>query len=282
MNLLKLYLNYLEELSRWKKEVPNLSNQSVQKLKDTKIAKSAEEFRKGVNTGTKNIINKSNAIFSKGIPIGQFGKHHNRPSVLHKGKTIVNSPYSLKGGIDAKNMEIKTKKDWLKNKPYFDRHEADEARYANKIRRKTGSMKSATIITKGGMPVGQHHSLGVLKKEKELTDFANKMYGDAKELRNIRKLTGEYDIVKKMSYKDINKLDKKKIKGLISSLRSDILRNTPNKKIAIMLLKKIKTARKLGLAIAKYGKPAAVVGAAAGVGLGAITGYKKLTKKDKK
>ena len=102
MNILETYLNYLEELSRWKKEVPNLSNQSIQKLKDTKVAKTSDEFRKGVNTGTKNITKKSNAIFNKGIPIGQSGKHHNRPSILHKGKTIVNSPYSLKGGSDAK------------------------------------------------------------------------------------------------------------------------------------------------------------------------------------
>lgn len=281
MNILETYLNYLEELSRWKKEVPNLSNQSIQKLKDTKVAKTSDEFRKGVNTGTKNITKKSNAIFNKGIPIGQSGKHHNRPSILHKGKTIVNSPYSLKGGSDAKSMGIETKKDWLKNKPYIDRHEADEARYANKIRKKTGSMKASTIVTKNGMPVGHHNSLGVLKKEKELTDFANKMYGDAKELRNVRKLTGEYNIVDKMTYKDINKMDVKKAKGLISKLRSDILRNTPNKKIAIKLLKKIKTARKIGLSMTKYGKPAAVIGAV-GVGVGAMAGYKKMSKKDKK
>ena len=162
------------------------------------------------------------------------------------------------------------------NKPYFDRHEVDEARYTNKIRKKYGSTASKIVINKQGKLVGQHKSLGVLKREKDLTDFANKMYGDANELKNIRKQTGEYDLAKKFSYKQINKMDKKAAKANIINLRKSLINSAGgNRKKILAKLKRLKASKKAAIAISKYGKKPGVIAAAAGIGAAAYKKYKK-------
>lgn len=283
MIILEEYLNYLNEVSKWKKEVNKLSDKNIEKIKQAKVAKSVEEFRKGVDKGTKNIIKKSGATFKRRIPISINAKFHSRPGILTKKQTV-NSPISWSGGSDAKYIGVKNRAQWKAERPYIERHEADEARYSNKSRKKYGTKlgsKEIYKVTPSGdrIKVGHHQSIGVLKKEKELTDFANKVYGDAPKLRAFRKSSGEDELAKKLSYKQINKMDKESAKKAISGLRKKMLdAYKGDRKAAAAGLKQLLKTRKF---IGKYGKPglaAAGIATAAGIG---TAGYRSFANKKK-
>lgn len=308
--------NYLSELTRWKEkmrelddvEIANIkkklrtsknpeeikklkfklqrltSPESIQKLKQSGVAKSAEEFRSGVGKGTEKMREKYGAIKKRSF----FRPPSTGPSWTDKGKYNIYDPISWKGGNVGRTMGVKSRDEWKKLKPYIDRHEAEEARHLAILRKKYKSLPTtSTVVTDIlGRPVGHHKSLGVLKREKELTDYASKLYGDAGAIRRYRSQSGEYDIVKGKSYKDIGKLDKQAAKTQITRLRKALLdKFGGDRRKALAWLKSHKKLKKFGFhhgkQLVKGLKIGGAATVAAGLGYGGYKYYKNRKEAEK-
>lgn len=220
--LLENYLEYLNELNKWEKKVQSgeMSKQDLARIRKAKIARDADSFRKGIDKGSDNIIKRAQSTLKYSKKANKEGPKtidSRLKSLFNKPGSTIHMPSDKYGGIFGSQDKINKPEKWDRLAPYVKRHEADEARYSTKQMKKhkvggaisfTRDVKNAeTGKTIYSREVGLHASPGVLKKEKELTDFTSRMYGDAKKLRQYRNKTGEYEFVKNMTNKYINKFD---------------------------------------------------------------------------
>lgn len=220
--LLENYLEYLNELNKWEKKVQSgeMSKQDLARIRKAKIARDADSFRKGIDKGSDNIIKRAHSTLKYSKKANKEGPKtidSRLKSLFNKPGSTIHMPSDKYGGTFGAQDKINKPEKWDRLAPYVKRHEADEARYSAKQMKKhkvggaisfTRDVKNAeTGKTIYSREVGLHASPGVLKKEKELTDFTSRMYGDAKKLRQYRNKTGEYEFVKNMTNKYINKFD---------------------------------------------------------------------------
>lgn len=293
--ILENYLDFLNEVTRWKKgvvgaeeELENKVNQLKERLRKAKtpqektilsarlkkwtniinqkgklsdadldyikrrgIAKSGEQYRSGLQRGAENMFAKTNTIRKKLTPVQSHGISID--PMVKKGH-IYHDPYTWKGGQTGKAFGVKSREEWKKLKPYVDYHEAQEASYSKKLAKKYGVKSGAVTFKKHPFDLtsyGQHRSGGVIKKEKEVVDYANRLYGDAAGLKKYRLGTGEYDTVKNLSYKQISKFDKKHAAEQLQKLYDQFLKQAGgDRKKALELLRNHNQARRL---VQKYG-----------------------------
>lgn len=219
MNILEQYLQFLNEKgSKWKKMVSQGLVKDVEKLKP--FAKSHEDYLKGVNKGTDEIIRKSKAEvindddFKTGNKAFDWYLNRSKSPMTIKAPgmdPMISIPKSSTGYNRAtKRMGVKTTQaDYDKDLPYIKRHEADEARAGVKSAKKYGEGSvGTTVIQKKNKLVGAHLSPEVLKKEMKLTNFSNAIYNDAQKLREVRGKTGEYEAIKALTNKWIRVRDR--------------------------------------------------------------------------
>jgi hypothetical protein len=196
MSILK---QYLEEARRHEEiRKGNISKKNIEKMKKSGALKSKEDYYKGIDRGSDNIIKK------------------------HHGKVNYDSEFATKNGaqyrIATNSIELpstdkytrynlismKTKKQVKKDEPISKRHEAYEMASAHKGRLGIKITKFKKI------GVGKHRSIDVLRNEKRDSDFASKVYNNyqEKDRRKFRKSSGEYDLVDKTSTRKRRKLNK--------------------------------------------------------------------------
>lgn len=249
----KLVKNYLQELTRYKKEILSddkpLSDQGIQKLKQAGIIKSKEEYEKGVRQRSKELFRTTDTPVKRTI----FSKRSLGPNLdtspvfAKKNQYVYKKPYTWKGGKIGKALGIKTRKQWKELQPYVDSHEAHEAEFTKGLLKKHKSLPSTqTQFTDPfGNVKGRHKSFKVIKKERDLVNYANRVYGAAEPLKNFRTATGEYNVAKNTTLKQLSKLDKKLAKSSPAMARQLILQKFGgNKKAALVYLKVIKKLRK--------------------------------------
>lgn len=216
MTILESYLDYLSEETRWKKEVSKgLSDKSIEKIKDSKIAKTEKNYVKGLKKGTKQIMKKNNASVILTKAAGIHGPL-TVPQPTELGSTVVqhlgNSKlYRLMLRLKKLNL---SPREWAKVRPLIDRHEADEVVAAAKQfqdkHTKAGISPSNISFTHKGKLVGSHMSPDVLTKEKKIMDFQRKVYPSSglDKLNKFRNSTGEYGVASK-SKKELAKIKQK-------------------------------------------------------------------------
>ena len=200
-----IVLSNLLELNKGEKMVASgsVTGGNINKLKKSGVMRSEKTYMKGIDkgsafklkgTGTK--IRKSRLADLTGpIAIPQDVGPLDKGIMVPKGGAL---PFRTVLGI--KSRQFVTKKDLKKEGPLFRRHEVDEMSTKRKVPR-------AIQFKKDGKLVGQHLSPGVIKKEKDLTDFTTKAYGVGKKLSGFRKKTGEYNMIDKMSGRKIRKIE---------------------------------------------------------------------------
>ena len=206
------------------------------------IVKSYRDWITGVNQGTENILKRYSAkhqqmpstSFSKsismsgdiaqsGVKTGEkmknlFGAH----SFIdpHTGKSVLHNVDKSKIGKGDRGIAS-----------IMNRHEADEIRYAKQMMKKHGIITPTSVA--GAQAGGAHMTDKVLKNERELERTATRLYGSkattskggmasvanifdknayekGKKIRSIskyRQKTGEYDIVDKMTAKEIKQTE---------------------------------------------------------------------------
>jgi len=221
MNIfLENYLEYIYELNKWEKKVQSgeISKKDLDRIRKAKLARDADSFRRGIDKGSDNIIKKAQSTIKyskKANKEGPLTTDKKLKNIFNKPGSTIHMPTDKYGGVFGSQNKINKPEKWNRIKPYIKRHEADEARYSSKIRKKYNQSGAVNFTndyvinnTTYEETIGTHASPGVLKKEKELTDFTSKMYGDAKKLRQYRNKSGEYEFVKNMTNKYINKFDK--------------------------------------------------------------------------
>jgi hypothetical protein len=176
---------YIEEARRQTKEIRSgkLSNTGIHQLKKKGMIKSEEEYTKGYEKGTDNILKKHKAKSKTGgwLTNNVFGPHFNNRTKKVR-MPDVNSRFS----------KVYGEKDYEKDKPILKRHEAYEASDKTK---KNGQI----ILTKSGRLSGTHNSPKVLEKEKKDVDYTSRVYNQGDRLKNIRSNSGEYDWLGKLS-----------------------------------------------------------------------------------
>lgn len=203
-NLFTLLETYIEELSSWKRQ--NLSDESISRLKKAGVIKSKDEFHEGIKKGTSEILRKK-GFETKEVP----GLMTGPLTVAMGNKATVYTPTKdaklfrlmlrLKYGLKITPEEYK----YIKN--HFDRHEAMEATAMVKQARKYGNI-GAVQFSHQGKVVGQHVSPSVLIAEKKLAEYTNRIYNDARKLEEMRGKTGEYALIKDLTKKYVNRIDK--------------------------------------------------------------------------
>ena len=212
-------------------------------LKKKGIVKSCRDWLQSVEKGTNEILRKSNVkkqhmagkTFTKTLELsGVDPKILKKDMGLEFGKPIENivgthTQVSPKGRITAHVTSSKyiNQKDRV-SAGIIKRHEADEARIARKMFNKNRQVVASSA---GG---GAHMTDEVLKKEKELVNVQNALYGkkfskSKKLLSKIRKLNGEYEIAGTQTAKDIKKRQKQVLE-LVKKQQDDIKFYNPEDK----------------------------------------------------
>lgn len=194
--------------TKWKEKVRSgeLSDPAeIKKIKDAGIAPTEHQYLKGIARGTRNINKKTDAhiTHTAGGLVDIMG-----PMTFPKntGGPHINLPYKHKETLipsDMLNM-----KDPM-TRAIVNRHEADEGRIGSKIMKKLP--RDRTFLQPAGSvktrfsDVGKHMGPEVLDQERRTVNFADKLYSKAQDIKKTRTGTGEYDVVKNMTPKQIRK-----------------------------------------------------------------------------
>ena len=190
--LIENYLNFLfEQNTAFAKKIRQgkLSPQAIQKLKDTGVIKPWEHYQKGMRKGFTNVVHKSDATmeFNKAYTPGES---FTRPS---------NTPGFQRVVIGSKKEPLVNKITKNVIEPEFiERHEASEARAAQRQAKAKGEVKKMPLTLKGQL-VGQHGSPRVLRGEKKIIDYTTRTYGKGEALKKYRQDSGEYKWIENTS-----------------------------------------------------------------------------------
>jgi hypothetical protein len=233
----------------------NLSPEAIEKLKKAGLIKPEEEYRKGIEKGIKKSLrwkkikwdeidhktighDKSTVSFLKSLPEEELKNNYNMSKtdlekmekiatktgkvsvgpVTMPDEKIISIPKKMDSGM--MKYAFGSKKDYEKLKPLIKRHEADEYLLAQKLKKKykiKGSMDPGPLPNLN-VAGGGHMGPEILKKEKKLVDFYDKVYGKLTHWTTIRQ--PEYEELKKYgSSRAIRKARERGIKkGIIDVL----------------------------------------------------------------
>lgn len=259
---MKLYELYFLTENKWKDKVPTLSDKSINRLKKAGLVKPEKDYIKGIEKGTKNIVKKYRIKFTDDIIKDNTGLtpsdieelKRNEPELYNKFVKNIGGEDRLKlmdskGKIDigpaydpdGKRINIPkkmsrnftkyafgSKKDYEKIKPLLKRHEADEVRTFKKLNKKYKGMNPNLNVAGGS-----HFGPEVLKKEKKLVDFYDKVYSKLDHWKTIR--IPEYEEIKK--YGNARALRKTRERVIRQSIR-DVLKINPESYVEFGLTKK--------------------------------------------
>jgi len=259
---MKLYQLYFLNENKWKDKAPELSDKSINRLKKAGLIKPEKDYIKGIEKGTKKIIKNYHIKFTDHILKQDTGLTHSDIEQLKKDSPeIYNNFIGRLGGEDKlKFMDSKgrmdmgpvydpdhkiinipkkmnrnltkfafgSKKDYEKLKPFIKRHEADEVRVFKKLNKKYKGFNPNLNAAGGG-----HYGPEVLKKEKKLIDFYDKVYSKLNHWKTLR--TPEYEEIKK--YGNARALRKTRERSIRQSIR-DVLKINPESYTEFGLTKK--------------------------------------------
>jgi hypothetical protein len=209
--------NLIEELNKFEKMLRsgNVSNSNIKNAKAKGILRDSSKFMDGIERGNKAILKKFGATDDKWSLLAALIGPHARPKLGggHKISTTGNWGGLVKLGWSMMINKKISKLEWKQMMGLLRRHEVDEVRSMNYNKKDQTNFHFVNPKNKSaGNPdgtVGRHASPRVLKREKELLDFTTKAYNIGNPLAKMRKLTGEDDFIKNLSYKEIKKLEKK-------------------------------------------------------------------------
>lgn len=193
MENLDKYLSYLQE-DKLKQRITRggVSSAGIEKLKKSGVLKPEEEYIKGVEKGTKNIMKKSGSISVPTI----FKEPHSR-GIPFTNKSIVRVPVTnryLKAWSKDTGEPI-SKQAAEKLKPYVKRHEADEASVSKMLKKKYGG-RVEKELGKGRAPIagsGTIDAVGKIKRSPEERKELSKQWRKYRKtrLKHIKGKMGE-------------------------------------------------------------------------------------------
>jgi hypothetical protein len=232
----------LDEGAKWKELVAagKLGTNAIKRIKQGGLVKSPEEYFKGIDKGTQNIIDKHNIHVS-----------HNNSNALnnafklnsgskmsditnHTAKYGIREPLSIYSHTMATPQKVTVHVPDIKNIPHSERdlhsiikrHEADEAvEYLKNLKKyKRKRLDNNTPE--------QHQSDNVLKKEQKILSTANRLYSrrdglgtpGRDRLNHMRLSTGEYAHVDMKTNKQIKKDDHERAKRSIQDTENEVKR----------------------------------------------------------
>jgi len=252
----------------------NLSPESIEKLKKAGLIKPEEDYKKGVEKGIKKslrwkrvkwdevdhkmqYIDKDTiAALKKMTPeeyLAVTGQEYNKAdidkmeSLATKNGKISMGPVS---DVDKRNISIPkkmdksvtnyafgSKKGYEDIKPLVKKHEADEYILAQKLKKKyniKGKLDPSPLPNLN-VAGGGHYGPEVLKKEKKVVDFYNRVYGKLNHWLTLRK--PEYEDLKK--YGSARALRKTRERAMKQGIRDALvsLNNLKNEEFADSLVK---------------------------------------------
>jgi hypothetical protein len=211
---------YIEEARRHEEiRKGNVSPENIEKMKKSGAIKSEEDYLKGYDKGTDNIIKKHGAKINHFSDLKNqlIGSHYNK-----KDNTI-NLPDTNKTTIQSIGVGGKKK---LKDREHvIKRHEAYELSSSKK------HPKSHLRITRAGSS-GDHNSADVLRNEKRDTDYTTNAYGRDKGIVRMRKKSGEYRFIDELSTRKRRKINKKALE-FDRTTYGDAIKDKAKKALAI-------------------------------------------------
>ena len=207
----------LDETTRWKKEVENLNDRSIDKLKKTGVVKPEKEYMKGIETGNQKMMKKLGVKEKKAAVLATQYRAHTNTIQIPKNSEVMRKAV----GSD--------KSDFEKDLPIYKRHEVEEAKATDRMKKRGDIAAMMNVTNRGNELVGQHASPAVLKNEDKITKITSKLYNRGTHLRNLRTASGE-DTFAKMSGIQIRKLEEK-IAKLAKSERIKLQKEISNIKV---------------------------------------------------
>jgi hypothetical protein len=209
-----LSITHLFELNKVEKMIASgkLSRKGTLKAGERNMIRSPERMLRGIKTVNKKIINATGSTYHPNMKSGWIDAFGGAATVGGK-KTGRANVFMGKGS----GMFGRPERELVK------RHEADEARSLNKQYKKYGG-HSIAQLHRGDSPnmftvVGAHASPRVLSREKKNIDYLNKGFGLGRNLKDYRKMTGEYDFVKNLKDKGIRSIEKSQGKLIKQNLK---------------------------------------------------------------